>query len=86
MILKLPIYFHTDATRRLEEADIDYDTDQCQLKDMIFYTISYLSIYEENGKVYTKIGSNGEFFICPLSRVEVEQLINKALRYEVVPN
>lgn len=76
--ITLPIFFKTEESKRQEliKGD-DYSlADYCKERKMIFYNISCIGPFEEDGTIkYTSIFSNGEEFICPLSVKEVELII-----------
>lgn len=77
----LPIFFKTEESKRQEliKGD-DYSLeDYCKKRKMIFYNISCIGPFEEDGKVkHTSVFSNGEEFICPLPIKEVEKIIDDA--------
>jgi len=79
--IKLPIFFKTEESKRQEliKGD-DYSLkDYCKERKMIFYNISCIGPFEEDGQIkYTSIFSNGEEFICSLSIKEVELIISEA--------
>lgn len=77
--LQLPIFFHTDDTANQESAGIDVPYEEYDVKPGIFYDIACLTKVEEDGKVYTKIHSNGTTFISPLKVEAVQAKIDKLL-------
>lgn len=79
--ITLPIFFKTEESKHQEliKGD-DYSlADYCKERKMIFYNISCIGPFEEDGKIkYTSIFSNGEEFICSLNIKEVEKIIDDA--------
>lgn len=76
MKLKLPILFNTDSTQNLQDADIDFDLRECEVKTMIFYQINCIAPYFENGIEYCQVYSNGMSFYTTLKINEVESLMS----------
>ena len=77
--LRLPIVFNTEETLIKTSLEIDVELVDCIIKDMVFYSINAISVYSENGVIYTTIHSNGDDFICSLPMVQVESLIADSL-------
>lgn len=77
MKLKLPIFHHSDETRSLDKLDINYDIENCETQEIIFYKIDALAPAENNK--YCSVFTGGEEFICALSMKEVEDLIDRNL-------
>lgn len=77
MNLNLPILFETDNTCQLEVIGMDFKLSDCDIRETTFYYINAVSSYLENGINYTTIHSNGDGFICPLEKREVERLIQE---------
>lgn len=78
--LELPIFSHTDETRNLNDAGLNYNYLDCEVSVMRFYRIDITSPEKDDDKLYTAIGSNGSSYICPLNPKKVEELIDKAYR------
>lgn len=74
-MIRLPILFNTDATTQLQNLDIDVSYDDCEVRESLFLNIDVVTPNRKDGKNYTDIHSNGDFFVCVLSIDEVEQLI-----------
>lgn len=77
--LKLPIFFHTDSTRILQDTGVDYKLDDCETREMSFYQIAALSPYidyDDDKKEYCRIHTNGDTFLCLFNVKEVEGLID----------
>jgi len=81
MKITLPILFDTENTSSLENLGLDFDLNDADIRQTVFYSINGLSPYIEQNKDYTTIYSNGYDFICPMNIKEVEYLIqeNKAI-------
>mgnify|MGYP003648634417 CR=1 FL=1 len=77
MKLKLPIFHHSDETRKFSELDIDYNIEECETQEIIFYRIDAIAPAENNK--YCSVFTGGEEFVCALSLKEVELLINKSI-------
>lgn len=78
MKVKIPVFFNTDETLQLEDLGIESNLADCELRDVTFYNINYISPYLDKDNTYTTIASNGTSFISPLSTDEVENLIEEA--------
>lgn len=74
--IRLPIYHLTDEQSSLSELDIEIDTEDCVLKEITFYVINCVGTRSKNPEE-ALIYSNGEQFICSLSKAEVEHVIYK---------
>jgi hypothetical protein len=82
MRLILPILYNTDETTKKDEIGVDIKVSEYIIRDMIFYQISSVGQYVENGIVmdnYSQIYSNGISFYCALSVNEVDKLITKSM-------
>lgn len=75
--IKLPIFYHTDNTRKLESMEMDdsFSIEECDEKEMTFYVVNAVAPYEENGITYSSIHTNGTMFICPYDPDRVNNLI-----------
>ncbi len=73
MILKLPIFFHTEETSSLEDMGLESSVNSCEVENVIFYHIDAIHAFKEKDK--TTIISSGQTFICNLPVEEVEKLI-----------
>lgn len=79
MKIKLPIFYHTDETTSLKSVGVDYQLEDCEIKEITFYNIDAISPNIEEDKEYCTIFSSGDEFTCSLSYKEVEYLIDKSL-------
>jgi hypothetical protein len=77
--LVLLIFHHTDETQSLKQASVDYSIEDCEEREITFYSINAVSIYTENGIDYGMIHSNGDQFVCTKNYKEVNNLINQNL-------
>jgi hypothetical protein len=78
MKIKLPILFNTDSLQILDNADIDFDLRECEVRPIVFYQISAITSYIENEIEYSQIYSNGTSFYCSLKMNEVERMIEQS--------
>lgn len=68
--IKIPIYYHTEASSELERLGVD--SDEFELRDFYFYQIN--AVNERNdGDV--NINSGGEIYTTPMKLQEVLKLI-----------
>lgn len=75
--IKLPVYYNTDETTRLEDLEIDYtlDIEQLDSKDAYFYNIdTVLPANDDMDNPYSRITVGGELFSIALT---IEQLIKE---------
>ena len=77
MKLKLPIFHHSDKTGEFSRLDIDYNIEDCEQKEIIFYKIDVIAPAENDE--CTSIFVGGEEFICSLPMKEVEGKIDRNL-------
>jgi len=81
MKITLPILFNTNSTQSLQDADIDFDLRECEIKEMVFYRINAIAEYIDNEIKYSQIYSNGMSFYCTLKINEVYKLIDKEIQF-----
>ena len=80
--LTLPVYHYTEETAAMDDAGIEYDARNCEVREIIFYQINALSIHRNIVKAdgidttHAQIHANGSVFISPLSPLEASQRIN----------
>jgi hypothetical protein len=75
--VELPIAFHTDNTRLLDQLDIGYNIEDSDIRQMQFYNVSAIAPYYENRKQFTKVYCAGDVFICVLTYNETANLLSK---------
>jgi len=75
MKIKLPILFNTYQTQNLQNNDIYFDLRECEIRQMIFYSIGSIAPYFENDIEYCQIFSHGQSFYSTLKVKEVEKAI-----------
>ncbi len=73
----LPIFYRTEEMVNAPE-DVEFKFTEYDVKDVIFYDITALGIYTEDGNDYTTIHSQGSIFYSPMKRIEMDKLIMKA--------
>lgn len=88
MKVKIPIYHHTDASREAEKTyeaigkDFDAPLDEFEVVIATFYHISVVDSYryrtENKEEIVTIIHTGNTSFLSPMSKEEVEELIDKA--------
>jgi hypothetical protein len=72
----IPIYFHNNTTLRSKNCGIEYNIEDCDIRNVIIYNVNGVSECIENGKLLgTSIFFNGDEFISPLNKNKVEELI-----------
>lgn len=75
MILKLPIYHHTDGTRALKGLGLDYQIEDCDIRPITFYHINAVSPYFDNGKEYSSVHTNDSEYTCPMTYKDIQEAI-----------
>lgn len=74
----IPIYYNTEDTIRLSDLDIDYNIEDCDIRDVIFLHINAIGRYIEDDIEGTTIYANGCEFISPLKINEVKELYEQS--------
>lgn len=70
----LPIFVR-DQEASYEEDDDDYKLSECKVRDAIFFTISAVTDYMEEGKIYSAIYSGSNVFNSPLTKEAIAEKI-----------
>lgn len=83
MKIKLPIFFQNDHTRQMAELDLPWSFANCDVRDVIFYEITAISPFEEDGEQFTDVWSGNFFFTCQLPLHIVEQQIDLIMKDEL---
>lgn len=73
----LPIFFRTKEMADAPE-DVEFKFTEYDVKDMIFYDITALGVYEEDGIKYTTIHTPGSNFYSPKPILEIDKIIMNA--------
>lgn len=71
----LPIFHHTDETLNAHSASVEAPLTECETRQIKFYQICAITLYEEGDKKYTKIFIPGTSFVCSLPPEEVDKKI-----------
>lgn len=77
-LIKLPILYHTEETKTLDDIGVEYDDSECQVKDMFFYRIDAVTASWDKGKPVkdqTCIYVSGDTFTCNLPVERVLEII-----------
>lgn len=75
MILELPIFHHTDATRSAKDMGLNYELEDADIRPMTFYHVNALSPYFEDGKEYSSIHTNDSEYTCTMPYKAVREAI-----------
>lgn len=78
--IQIPVFYHTDETKSLESAGVEFTLEKCEQRTVLFYSIDFVESYEENNKQYSIIGSGSKFFNSSLAYSEVATLIQRHLQ------
>ena len=65
-MIELDVFFHTDKTASLQELDLDYNVEDCEIRTMCFMEIVAIAPHFVGDKEYTTIHANGSEFICTM--------------------
>jgi len=65
-MIELDIFFHTDKTASLQELELDYNIEDCEVRPMFFMDIVAISPLFKGDKEYTTIHANGCEFVCTM--------------------
>ena len=75
----LPIFIHTAESAQFDDLNIPFLMEDCDTKDVYFFNINAVSTYtDEDKKVYTKILSNGDEYVCPFTVNRFLKMISEA--------
>jgi len=80
MKITLPILFNTNSTQSLQDADIDFDLRECEIRNMTFYNIDAIADYFENDIEYSQIYYCNTSVYCTLKKNEVERMIDGKMK------
>jgi len=81
MKITLPILFNTYKLQSLQDADINYDLRECEVRNMTFYNIDAIADYFENDIEYSQIYYCNTSVYCTLKKSEVEKMIDKEIQF-----
>lgn len=73
--VKIHVYYNTSDTETQRLCGKEATLDECETREITFYTISGVRNYKENDKFYGAVMSNGEDFITNLSYKALNELI-----------
>lgn len=73
----LPIFYRTEEMQNGPE-DMYYKFTEYEVKDVIFYDITALGIYTEDGRDYTTIHTPGSNFYSPMKVSEIDKIVMNA--------
>lgn len=80
--VEIPVYYHTKETLSKEDMGISVDDNEMRVGLMTFYNIDVVeqAVDEDTLKpvAHAAVLAGGKFFTSPLSKEEVEELIEKA--------
>lgn len=81
MELELEVLWHTDKTRKLYDAGMDFDIDEVGWRSITFYNIDVIAPnYWDDKHVFCDIHSGGEKWITPFTYEQVKEMIAEAKR------
>lgn len=75
--VKIPCLYLEGEALRLKNLDIEVPMEASIDKDVKFYNIDGLNIYEEQGIEYTEILCNGAYYLTRLPFSKVEKLFDE---------
>lgn len=73
--LTIFIFHHTDETLTLSNSNTDFSIEDCEEREMTFYSINAISKYIENGIEYGMIHANGSQYITTESYNSLKEII-----------
>lgn len=79
MNITLDIFFHTEETSNMEDAGLDYDIEDCEIRQITFYQISHIKPRKEGKKWFTAICANATEYVSPITYDKVKAEIDKHL-------
>lgn len=76
--LELPIFFMNERISSLENAGIDYNVRESDIREVTFYSINAVSQYIENFEPseFTNIYVDGDLFVCAWPVEDVKRKIS----------
>lgn len=78
-MIKIPIYFHTDETEQFNDLGIKFTLSDAETRIMRFLDITCYTEGKDpdEDKPFSLIYAGGEFFECPLSVDQLDELIEQ---------
>lgn len=84
MVLEIEVLWHTDETKKLSNAGMEFDPDELERKTVTFYHIDAIAPdnWTWEGKVheFCKINAGGEVWISAYDYESTKQIIAEARR------
>jgi hypothetical protein len=78
MPLEIECLWHSDKTKPLADAGLDFKLEDVEYKTMTFYHINAIMPYEwEKGHDFCKILTNSDYWIVPYTYEEVKAMVEK---------
>lgn len=73
----LPILIHTESSSSMNKLGIGYDIMDCEVRDMIFFSINGIMAYTDDNyslpSPFSEVHANGSEYICALSIDELKK-------------
>lgn len=82
----IPVFTHTTSSKNLDSMGLRIDTKDLEVKEITAYKIDFISSYKEEdsedseyGREFALFNVNGREFSSPLTKEELETLVDKGL-------
>lgn len=75
-MIELPILFHDDTTKSLEDLGVTVNMGEFQRRLMTFYVVDAINPYEEKDFSGTQVHSGGQVFVCPYTYEQLKKILN----------
>ena len=78
--IDIDVFVHNDSTKLMNNLDMDFDLETCDIKTIRLYDITYIMPYEENGKTYTQIFTHSQGLVSPIPFDDFKIIANVLLK------
>lgn len=78
--IDIDVFVHNDSTKLMNNLDMQFDLDTCDVKQIRLYDITYIMPYEENGKEYTQIFTHCQGLVSPIPYDDFKVIANVLLK------
>lgn len=78
--IDIDVFVHNDSTKLMDSLDMNFDLENCDVKNIRLYDITYIMPYEENGQTYTQIFTHCQGLVSPIPYDEFKIIANILLK------
>lgn len=78
--IDIDVFVHNDSTKLMNNLEMEFDLDTCDIKKIRLFDITYIMPYEEKGKTYTQIFTHSQGLVSPIPYEEFKIIANILLK------